>query len=915
MFKFANLSIICQGLLFGVALGFLLGQIAHAADTSLTGAQSLQHSDSLSLASADNRLPLMPYPASVQRQLGAFVLQSSPTEKSNLQLKVWLAPAAPDAPEASSGRYLFEHLQARLSAQADRAITLVEVQQAEQAQLQLSFQQHIQIPMPGDDEGYQLEVTPTAISINAATSTGALYGIETLAQLLDCQSECQFPAVRINDTPRFAWRGLMLDSARRFIPVADIKRQLQGMAAARLNVFHWHLTDDQGWRFESKHYPKLTSHPTLDNSPSSPFFGYETEFYTQAQMRDVVTTAAKLGIRVVPEIDLPGHASAIGLAYPELMSADRPYLPELKFGIFPAVLDVSSAKVSRFTELLLSEVSAIFPDPYVHIGGDEVKPEEWLANPDIQRYMKTHQLPDAYALHADFNRRLQQQLRQLNKKMMGWDEVLHKDLPKSVLVQSWQGQDAVAKSVKAGHQTLLSAGYYLDMPMPTAYHYRNDPVAVAQPLAPLQGTMADAIQLDFNLVRLNNKPIQGSLMLIPASEQQPAQLRWWVPARGALAPYQLVQQSDLSQQALNHDAAEKESATQTALQPEQWQFSLDSWLGPGEFQLVRVPAKHGEQVPTWQASLWLGNTPYQLDVRQVATDPTLWQLLTQAKPQLSVAEQQLVLGGEAALWTELAPAATLDIKLWPRLFAVAERFWSPAELRDEAWMYQRLKRMEYYGHRLGLQHRSQQTQALSALAANPQELADLQQFSQLIEQAHAYSRHHLKTVRGEYRLGLPLTRLADAVPAESLALVALQQSFTQSCSASSKAADRNQALSKTAESVRTTAAPQAQQATVARLQAQFEQWQQASRRLQQFQGSDLALPNRDDIRQLATQARLTTDIGLQWLLALQTHGSITAQQQAAWLAQLDAFMPQPAEEILQLPATLRAVLQHCVVSK
>ena len=191
------------------------------------------------------------------------------------------------------------------------------------------------------------------------------------------------------------WRGLLLDSARHFIPLPDIKRQIDGMAAAKLNVLHWHLTDDQGWRFTSKRYPKLTQ------------LASDGLFYTPEQMREIVRYAAERGIRVVPEIDMPGHASAIAVAYPELMSAPGPYAMERHWGVLKPVLDPTKEATYTFADAMVSELAAIFPDPYLHIGGDEVDDSQWKANAAIQRFMRDNKLADSHALQAYFNRKLE----------------------------------------------------------------------------------------------------------------------------------------------------------------------------------------------------------------------------------------------------------------------------------------------------------------------------------------------------------------------------------------------------------------------------------------------------------------------------------------------------------------------------
>lgn len=818
-------------------------------------------------------LPLMPYPLKLERQTGALLLAGDQTEL-HLSFELKLADATQNS--ATDVQYLIQHLQQRLTAQAGLPVLLQSVTAAVKPRLRLEIGTLLATPKPGDDESYQLQVTPQQIYLKAKTSTGVLYGMETLSQLLDCPAlpttsvtttatRCQWPAVTIKDQPRFPWRGLLIDSARRFVPLADLKRQLQGMASAKLNVLHWHLTDDQGWRFQSLSYPKLTQFA-------------DGEFYTQAQMREVVNYAAKLGIRVVPEIDLPGHASAIGRAYPHLLAEPGSAAKaERRFGVFAPVLDVSSPAVTTFAAVLLKEVAAIFPDPYLHIGGDEVKPDQWLQNPAIQQFMQQQQLTDAGELHADFSRRLALQLKQLHRTMIGWDEVLHNDLPQDVLVQSWQGQNAVADSVRAGHPTILSAGYYLDQPMPTSYHYRNDPVGVALPLPPLPAA-GKQIVLDFQLARFNNKPVSGQFILLPtdvSQNQRQPQLRMRVPQRGELAPRWLQQQTK----------ADGSSC---------WLFATDSWLGPAEIQL-----QHRAD-GSWQASAMLGNTRYPLTVT-VAEGVGIDQ---QQPAVLTAAQQQLILGGEAALWAELVPSTVLDLKLWPRLYAVAERLWSPAELRDEGSMYQRLQMMEGYGARIGLLHQQQQRQGLATLASNEAEAAALVVLSETVEQSQYYSRHHLKTVSGQYHLDAPLDRFADSLPAESLALVTLRQQLAAIGCGTGIANGGNQTAVSTAMS------SQATNSTLSALQQQFQRWQQAAAQLQNYQGKQ-----QPRIKHLAAQLAITSDIALQWLAEQQrltqlpTTGNKVRKTWDRQHQQLQIIINDVDEELLALAQPVKQMLE------
>jgi hexosaminidase len=323
-----------------------------------------------------------------------------------------------------------------------------------------------------ENETYSLEVSGNGAHLRAATDVGAMRGLETFLQLVQPDGSGFFlPAVSIQDTPRFRWRGLMVDCSRHFEPVEVIKRTLDGMAAVKLNVFHWHLTDDQGFRIESKIFPKLTG------------MGSDGQFYTQEQAREIVSYARARGIRVVPEFDIPGHAQSWFVGYPELASGPGPYSIERHFGIFDPVMDPTRRGTYEFIDRFLGEMAGIFPDPYMHIGGDENNGVQWSHNPRIQEFMKAHNLKDTAALQTYFNQQLLPILKKHGKYMVGWDEIFAPGLPKDVAIQSWQGFDSLAASAKQGYQGILSAGYYLDF---TDEHYLVDPVPANSDLTPEQ---------------------------------------------------------------------------------------------------------------------------------------------------------------------------------------------------------------------------------------------------------------------------------------------------------------------------------------------------------------------------------------------------------------------------------------------
>lgn len=331
------------------------------------------------------------------------------------------------------------------------------------------------VPMLGEDESYELAITGTRVRLKAATTVGALRGLETLLQLPQSDANGWFlPAVTIHDQPRFPWRGLMIDVCRHWEPIDVIKRNLDGMALVKLNVLHLHLTEDQGFRIESKRFPRLQE------------FGSDGHFFTQDQIREIIAYAADRGIRVVPEFDMPGHATSWVVGFPELASAPGPYVIERRWGVFNPVLDPTNEKTYELLDGFLGEMAALFPDPYLHIGGDENNGKQWNANPRIQAFIRDHHLGDNAGLHAYFNRRVRDILQKYGKKLVGWDEILHPDLPQDSVVQSWRGAKGLAEAASRGYATILSNGYYIDLCRPAAEHYRNDPIPPNTPLSPAE---------------------------------------------------------------------------------------------------------------------------------------------------------------------------------------------------------------------------------------------------------------------------------------------------------------------------------------------------------------------------------------------------------------------------------------------
>ena len=326
-----------------------------------------------------------------------------------------------------------------------------------------------------DDESYVLIVNENKITLNALSDVGALRGLETLLQLVSHNKDIFFfQGATINDEPRFVWRGLMIDVARHFQPIDVIKRNLDAMASVKLNVFHWHLTDDQGFRIESNVYPKLQE------------LASDGLYYTQAQIKDVVAYASNLGIRVIPEIDVPGHASAILTAYPEYGSKDDyDYFIERYAGVFDPTLNPAKESTYEFLDNLFSEIAPLFPDEYFHIGGDENEGKHWNENKEIQKFKRQHKLKTNHDLQTYFNIRLEKILNKLGKKLMGWDEILTPSIPTTAVIHSWRGeheglkQSTLIEAAQKGYQAVLSAGYYIDRMLSVEHHYLVDPIGDA----------------------------------------------------------------------------------------------------------------------------------------------------------------------------------------------------------------------------------------------------------------------------------------------------------------------------------------------------------------------------------------------------------------------------------------------------
>jgi hexosaminidase len=453
-----------------------------------------------------------------------------------------------------------------------------------------------------EDESYRLEISNSGARLKAPTTLGVMRGLQTFLQLVQTTSAgFAVPAVVIADSPRFPWRGLMIDVGRHFVPLDVLKRNLDGMAAVKLNVFHWHLSENQGFRIESKKFPKLQS------------MGSDGLYYTQDEVRSLIAYARERGIRVVPEFDMPGHATAWFVGYPELASGSGPYQIERQWGVFDPAMDPTREETYKFLDAFIGEMAGLFPDQFFHIGGDEVNGKEWDANPKIQAFMHAHDLKDNNDLQAYFNQRVQKIVAKHGKTMLGWDEILRPDLPKDIVIQSWRGPDSLAQAAKQGYRGLLSSGYYVDLMWSAERHYSTEPLS------------------------------------------------------GAAA----------------------------SLTPE---------------------------------------------------------------------EQKLILGGEACMWAEYVSPENIDSRIWPRTAAIAERLWSPQDVRDVNSMYQRLAVVSTWLDGLGLTHNSSYAPMLRRIAGT-NDIAALGVLADVLEPVKDYTREEIAS--SPATSASPLNRVVDAVRPES----------------------------------------------------------------------------------------------------------------------------------------------------
>ncbi len=395
------------------------------------------------LAQEKNSLPIMPMPAHVVQGEGDFAIDGT----FRIALKGYSEPRL----ERAQQRFLNVLSQ-------ETGIPLWREARLNQPHFIVkAMEPSAEIQQLGEDESYRLEISTTEVQLTAPNPIGVMRGLQTFLQLVRVTPKgFSVPVVTVDDTPRFPWRGLLIDSGHRFVPIAAIKRNLDGMEAVKLNVFHWRFADDQGFHIESKKFPLLQQK------------GSGGLYYSQEEVREIIAYARDRGIRVVPEFDMPCHTRSWFSGYPDLAGGQDPSQS--------SAMDPTRQSTSKFLAGFIGEMSDLFADSYFHTGGDECDAKEWETNPRIHEYMRTHSIKDGAALQVLFTASIEKLVASRKKIMEGWDEVLEPNTPKDVVIQSWRGRSSLAEAARNGYRSVLSSGYYIDLNQSAAEHYLVDPL-------------------------------------------------------------------------------------------------------------------------------------------------------------------------------------------------------------------------------------------------------------------------------------------------------------------------------------------------------------------------------------------------------------------------------------------------------
>nr|WP_319270293.1 family 20 glycosylhydrolase [uncultured Draconibacterium sp.] len=592
-------------------------------------------------------------------------------------------------------------------------------------EINCSEQSESNIPEFGNDESYSLDIE-NRIILMANTQFGINHGLETILQFVKQNEEgVTISKLKVEDEPRFPWRGVMLDVCRHWMPKEVLLRTIDAMAAVKMNVFHIHLSEDQGFRVESKVFPKLHE------------IGSNGKYYTQDDIREIVTYAAERGIRVVPEFDVPGHSKSWQIAYPELSTVSGHLSFANESGeLFSPPMDPTKEEVYVFLDKFIAEMITLFPDAYFHIGGDEVEPKYWNESESIQSFMKAKGIKDEHGLQAYFNLRIYDLVKKHGKTMLGWEEIMNDDLENDVVIQSWMGQKSLFEAVQGGKRGILSAGWYLDHKLHSDKHYTVDPLILpgAVDMAP-----------DTTCWKTYDITLE-----IPSGEMESKLTLFDRDSENVYGFLEFLGNRTGFKNGQNKDG--------------QLTFLLESQMGEVKFSAQLLS-------DTLFGKISLAMFNFAANGKLVAGSEiqgTKLPPIEVIKP-LTDKQKTMILGGEAAMWSEVVDKDNVDSRIWPRTAVIAEKLWSPATLTANVDdMYRRLEKCSDYLVQRGNPHKMQQDVILHALIPD-QGFTYLKTLVEVLEEVKYYERMaNLENMYAVYLPDLKMNGVVDAARPESL---------------------------------------------------------------------------------------------------------------------------------------------------
>ncbi|WP_087017948.1 family 20 glycosylhydrolase [Thaumasiovibrio subtropicus] len=689
--------------------------------------------------SPNTDLNLMPYPRDVAMKEGQVKIDGN--------FKVFIQGFNSDRVEYTAKRFID-----RLERQTGVPTLNWRVDNAKDANLIIDVADAPQHPVQNLDanEAYTIDVVDQQITLSSPSPYGAIRGIETLLQLVESTATgYHIPAVKIVDEPRFRWRGVSFDTSRHFIEFDVLLRQIDAMASAKMNVFHWHFWDDQGIRIQTDSWTRLWSETSDGN------------YYTKDQVRHLVEYARQRGIRVIPEVSLPGHASAVAHAYPHLMSGGegQSYEQEREWGVFEPLMDPLNPELYEMLGDVFDEMIELFPDEYFHIGGDEPNYSQWINSEKHQAFIKENNIDGERGLQSYLNVKIEKMLQERGKKMTGWDEIWHKDLPTSIVIQSWQGHDSVGRAAKEGYTGILSTGYYLDQPQPTSYHYRNDPIPTGLTVDDQLHEGEKFATYDWVKPRTKGGPRRGNLTII---EDKEGNFRAFSDYNGKSREEIFIIEYVPGEKFVGH---------------------FDNFMSYTEFNL-----SFDEKGITEGSYQLIGNVRWPTTGELIAATEIEGSVIPEPNggypAELTEAEEALILGGEITIWLENKDTHTVEQYLWPRSYAIAERLWSDQTLTDERSMYERMQVMDTWSEvSVGLRHHANADMLFKRLAKG-QHILPLQQLAKYVEPAQYYARNWEKWISTEphgqlYNQHERLNRFVDGLVVESYAVYEMEDLVAQ----------------------------------------------------------------------------------------------------------------------------------------